>query len=279
MFGAADRSRVRALLLDRAKRDERIVSAAIAGSGAIDAEDPWSDVDLAFAVADGADRDDLVADWTRVLEGGLGAVHHWDLHSRESLFRVFLLPDGLEVDISFTPETAFGAYTSNFKLLFGTSKEQPPPKGADVRGLIGYSWHHALHARASIERGKPWQAVQLIAAARQRLRARLCPPRASAGDLERVRRRAARAARAARAVPRHVARPGRAAPGARGVRSGAARRDRAARPVAGVPRSRRRSQAYAFCKSCVAAPKSGAIVEPMDSLNRRSCEIPLRGEI
>lgn len=174
MFTAGDRARVRESLLEHAERDERIVSAAITGSGALAAEDRWSDVDLAFAVAETADRDHVVADWTRTLEDDLGAVHHWDLPFGESLFRVFLLPSGLEVDISFTPPAAFGAYTPKFKLVFGSYKELPAPASSDVRELVGYSWHHARHAHASIERNKPWQAVHLISILRGNVFALAC---------------------------------------------------------------------------------------------------------
>jgi hypothetical protein len=32
--------------------------------------------------------------------------------------------------------------------------------------LIGYGWLYALHARSSIERGRPWQAEYMLSAAR-----------------------------------------------------------------------------------------------------------------
>ena len=174
MFSESDRARVRASLLDRAEGDARIVAAAITGSAALDAEDRWSDVDLAFGVAASADRDEVIADWTRTLEREFRTVHHWDLPSMESLFRGFLLPDGLEVDISFTPETAFGAYTPRFKLVFGSSRELPTPGRRPGRELVGYAWHHALHAHASIARGESWQAVQLISILRGNVFALAC---------------------------------------------------------------------------------------------------------
>ena len=163
---AAVRSRVRSLLLDHAERDDRIAAAALVGSTASGQEDEWSDVDVALGLADGADRPAVVRDWTALLEDELGAVHHWDLESRASLFRVFLLPDGLEVDLSFTPADCFGSYGAAFALVFGSARELPPGPPPDARRLVGLAWHHALHARKALARGKPWQALHLVSALR-----------------------------------------------------------------------------------------------------------------
>lgn len=166
MFTPARREAVRRQLLDGARRDTRIVAAAITGSAAHNGEDAWSDIDLAFGLGEGADRDAVVADWTKALERDWQAVHYWDLPSGPSLFRVFLLPDGLEVDISFTPASAFGPSTPTFNLVFGVPGKPPALPGPDTRRLIGIAWHHVLHARASIERGRLWQALHLISVLR-----------------------------------------------------------------------------------------------------------------
>lgn len=169
MFTPARRDAVRRQLLDGARRDERIVAAAITGSAAQNGEDAWSDIDLAFGLADGADRDAVLADWTMSLERDWQAVHYWDLPFGPSLFRAFLLPDGLEVDISFTPASAFGPYTPSFSLVFGVPGKPPALPAPDTRRLIGIAWHHVLHARASIERERLWQAVHLISALRDHI--------------------------------------------------------------------------------------------------------------
>lgn len=166
MFTAARRDAVRKQLLDAARRDGRIVAAAVTGSAARKAEDRWSDLDLAFAVADDADRDGVVADWTQRLHQDWQAVHYWDLPFGPSLFRVFLLPDALEVDLSFTPAPVFGPSTPSFTLVFGAAGRPAAPPASDTRRLVGIAWHHVLHARASIERDRPWQALHLISVLR-----------------------------------------------------------------------------------------------------------------
>jgi|SRR2546423_11622439 len=94
MFVVEERDRVRDRLLAHAESDPAIVGAAITGSLATGEGDRWSDLDLAFAV-DG-DLDAALEHWTRCLYDDFAALHHWDLPSGTSIYRVFLLPDWLE---------------------------------------------------------------------------------------------------------------------------------------------------------------------------------------
>ncbi len=104
----------------------------------------------------------MLADWTAVFSRELGALHHWDLRSGASIYRVFLLPTGLEVDVAVTPQAEFSARGPQFRLLFGPTRQGEPAPQPDAQYLIGLGWHHVLHARASIERGKPWRAAYWI---------------------------------------------------------------------------------------------------------------------
>jgi len=166
VFTPAARTRVRTRLLDRARADARIVAAAITGSAARDAEDEWSDVDLAFAVAEGIAVDAVLADWTAWITRELGAIHHWDLAGGGWTYRVFLLPDALEVDLGFAAASVFGARGPTFRLVFGEHVERESPAPPEARLLIGLGWHHVLHARSAIARRKPWLAEWLIGALR-----------------------------------------------------------------------------------------------------------------
>jgi hypothetical protein len=164
MFTPAERDRVRARLLALAEADPSVTGAAITGSHARGEGDEWSDVDLAFGI-----RGDLSAAlqrWTDVVYRGFGALHHWDLPFASSIYRVFLLPGGLEVDIALTPEADFGPRGPNWRTVFGETATLPPGGAQKRDDLVGLAWHHILHARACIARRKPWQAEYLIAAAR-----------------------------------------------------------------------------------------------------------------
>ena len=168
MFTPEQRRTVRELLLERAQADEKIVAAAVTGSGSRDAEDRWSDVDLYFGVADDTAREDALEEWSSFLYRDLGALHHFDLDAGHAIYRGFLLPGGLEVDIAFAAADHFGPLGPLFRPVFGTVVEQPAAGAAGRRpdNLIGLAWHHALHAQTAIARRKPWQAEYWISAIR-----------------------------------------------------------------------------------------------------------------
>ena len=57
MFTAEHRDHVRARVLDLARTDPRVTAGALTGSTAVGAEDNWSDIDVAFGIADGITPD------------------------------------------------------------------------------------------------------------------------------------------------------------------------------------------------------------------------------
>src|SRR5260370_6507711 len=99
MFTAAHRNHVSDRVLDLARTDPRVTAGALTGSTALGAEDDWSDVDLAFGIADGITPDAVLQDWTAVLDLEYSVLDHFDLRSGSSIYRVFLLASGLEVDV------------------------------------------------------------------------------------------------------------------------------------------------------------------------------------
>ena len=181
MFTIEQRDYVRERVLEMAKSDPRVTGGALVGSIAGDAEDEWSDIDITFAIAEGTSLETVLNEWTRVLERELGALHYWDLRSGSSIYRVFLLPSGLEIDVSVTPEQEFGARGPRFRPLFGIARQPEtttqvagPPTIEAARYKIGLGWHHVLHARSSIERGKPWRAEYWISGIRDETLALAC---------------------------------------------------------------------------------------------------------
>lgn len=169
MFTADMRDHVRQCVLNLARADPRITAGAITGSMAFEAGDSWSDIDVAFGVVSGITPEAVLDDWTEVLNRELDVLDHFDLRSGPSIYRVFLLPSGLEVDVAVTPAEAFGARGPNFRLLFGTPQKLQPTEQPNASFLIGLCWHHVLHARACIERHKPWQAEYWISEIRHHI--------------------------------------------------------------------------------------------------------------
>ena len=156
-----------------------MVAGAAVGSLAVDDGDRFSDLDLTFGIADDVPVADVLDDWTRTLIDELEAVHLSDLVRGPTTYRVFLLPDALQFDLSLTPADRFRPAGPRFRLLFGeTAAGEPegptPPVAGDIfiptpsvaHDLFGWGVIYALHARACIERGRVWQGEHYVGAVR-----------------------------------------------------------------------------------------------------------------
>ena len=149
------------------------------GSLAVDGGDRFSDLDLTFGIADHVTVGDVLTDWTRTLTDDLDALHLADLARGPTTYRVFLLPDALQLDLSMTQAAQFRPAGPRFRLLFGETAareaEAPKPPVAGelfiptppvVGDLFGWGVIYALHARACIERGRVWQAEHYVGGVR-----------------------------------------------------------------------------------------------------------------
>jgi hypothetical protein len=177
VFTVEQRDALRDRLVRLAKEDERIVAGAAVGSLALDEGDRFSDLDLTFAIADRVPVTDVFNDWKRRLVDELGAVHLADLERGPTIYGVFLLPAGLQCDVSMTPAAQFRPAGPRFRLLFGeTAAEESHATRAVgdlfistpavAGGIFGWGVIYALHARACIERGRVWQAEHYVGAVR-----------------------------------------------------------------------------------------------------------------
>jgi hypothetical protein len=174
MFTPEERERLRSELLERASMDRRIGGAAITGSGAAAREDRWSDIDLAFGVKDADELSKVLSDWTAHMYDRHQALDHLDVTAGAWIYRVFLLPSTLQVDLAFVPAAEFRALAPTFRLMSGEAKEPQyagPPPAATV---IGFAWLYALHARSCIARGNFWQAEYMISGIRDNALALAC---------------------------------------------------------------------------------------------------------
>jgi hypothetical protein len=174
VFTTGERDRLRDTLIRAARADGRITGAALTGSASLGAEDRWSDIDLALGLAAGADAGELITDWTGVMYRDHRALHHVDVISGATVYRVFLLASTLQVDLAFAPAAEFGPTAPTFRLLFGTAAQPPPPPPPDAAELIGFGWLYALHARSSMARGRVWQAEYMISGVRDHVLALAC---------------------------------------------------------------------------------------------------------
>ena len=178
MFTVEQRDALRERLLRLAEEDERVVAGATVGSLAVDQGDLFSDLDLTFGVDDRVPVSDVLNDWTHTLVDELDAVHLADLERGPTTYRVFLLPEQLQCDLSMTPAAQFRPAGPRFRLLFGETAAREPEVATRAAGdlfiatpavagdIFGWGVIYALHARASIERGRVWQAEHYVGAVR-----------------------------------------------------------------------------------------------------------------
>ena len=178
MFTVEQRDALREHVLRLAKEDERVVAGAAVGSLAVDGGDRFSDLDLTFGIADDVPVAEVLDDWTSRLSGERAAVHLVDLERGPTVYRVFLLPDALQFDLSMTPAGQFRPAGPRFRLLFGETApddlDSRPPAAGNLsiptplvaNDLFGWGVIYALHARACIERGRVWQAEHYVGAVR-----------------------------------------------------------------------------------------------------------------
>jgi hypothetical protein len=115
VYSIEERERLRETLVATARADARISGAAITGSAALGVDDRWSDLDLAFGIADAARLGDALADWTNVMYRDHGALHHLDVSFGAAIYHVFLLGSTLQVDLAFFPAADFGATRPSFR--------------------------------------------------------------------------------------------------------------------------------------------------------------------
>jgi hypothetical protein len=177
VFTVEQRDALRGRVLRLAEEDDRVVAGAAVGSLAVDGGDRFSDLDLTFAIADGVPVTEVLEAWTTTLVDELGAVQLADLQHGLTIYRVLLLPDALQFDLSMTPAAEFRPAGPRFRLLFGKTAAGQPAVPAPAGGLFiptppvagdifGWGVIYALHARACIERRRLWQAEHYVSAVR-----------------------------------------------------------------------------------------------------------------
>lgn len=177
VFRVEDRQRLHDAIVERAKADPRIVAGAVIGSLAGGEGDRWSDCDLTLGVRDGVALTELLDEYTVELERSFGATHLVDLASGPAIYRVFLLPNCLQCDLSLAPASAWGQRGPHFRLLFGEAADIPLSQPLSPRHHLGLAVHHALHARVAIERGRWWQAEHWVSALRDHALSLACERR------------------------------------------------------------------------------------------------------
>jgi predicted nucleotidyltransferase len=162
VFSPEDRSELRGTLIAAAQADDRITAAALVGSAVRGAEDAWSDIDLMFRLTEGLTPEAVADDWAGRMRVAHGAVAQADLWAGPALYRVFLINNSLQVDLSFWPSADFASTGPPIQIVFGEANKHRPAAPRDLNALIGTAWLYALHVRSSIARQRYLQALYMI---------------------------------------------------------------------------------------------------------------------
>lgn len=162
MYSIQDRNYVQNLIIELSKNDTRITDCAIVGSESVGENDKFSDIDLTFGVKNDINISQILNEWNDLMSERFDANVLFDLPYEESIYRVYLLPNALQVDLSFTPHKNFGAITTRFKLLFGQSSEREQKRPPELPNVFGYCVLYALKSRCSTERKKYRQSFHYL---------------------------------------------------------------------------------------------------------------------
>jgi len=174
LFTSQIREQIRGELVAAAKADSRICGAAHLGSAALGQLDRWSDIDLALCLCADADLNQVLIDWTTRLYRDHSAITNYDVRRSDILYRVFLLDNTLQVDLSFWPTNELRAVGPKFSLIFGAAREQISAPVPDSKDLIGMAWLYALHVRSSLARSRLLQAEYMLSGVRDNVLALMC---------------------------------------------------------------------------------------------------------
>lgn len=117
MFTVEERDRVREHVLELARGDARVVAGAEVGSLALGEGDRWPDLDLTFGITDGIAVTAVLDDWSSDLASRFDAVQLLDLVADSAVYRVFMMTDHLQLDVSVAPASKFHPTSPRFKLL------------------------------------------------------------------------------------------------------------------------------------------------------------------
>lgn len=166
MYSESEREAIKARLIEHARTDPTITGAALVGSTA-SGGDRWSDLDLTFAVSPESSVEAALASWTSWIESEFRAVTLFDLPIPGTIYRVYLFPGALQVDLSFSDQGVFGSRGPRFELIFGEAVEHSYTMiDQSPTDTLGWGVHHLIRANVCIERNLPWQAEYWIHQAR-----------------------------------------------------------------------------------------------------------------
>ena len=180
MFTKLKREEVLQQLITGFKKDTRIVSAVLVGSGAIGFTDEYSDIDIIVVVDPLHPTRSVFQEWVQRLQQELSVIHYFEVSSNENSFLAgFLLPDCLEVDFGVVSTDELTARKDLWKVLYDRTgkietklqisweaheKDDPQAVGKKMSSV----WHYIIQSVVSVQRKQLWRAMHNLEEVRNR---------------------------------------------------------------------------------------------------------------
>lgn len=181
LFSPQEREEILNRLLSAFKADSRIAGVLVVGSGAVDFDDCYSDIDLSVVATKEKDVLPVYQEWRARIEKLLPVIHCCEvIYGPNSYLYAFLLNGFLELDTGFVCLGNLVAKRQRWKIAFDRSgriediMRSSWEKKSEVDAKAGYLnridgiWHYIIHVPVALKRGQPWMALHYLEIIRNR---------------------------------------------------------------------------------------------------------------
>src|SRR5680860_526387 len=169
MFSVDDRRALRQQVIDRASDDDHVTACVLFGSAARGEEDTWSDIDIALQLGRGVALEEVTNLWKAWLGDVANVADTLAIHASGALYRVFLLSNSRQLDLSFWPHDHLRSTGMPVQPIFGTIGGSRARGRGGVRGG-SWPWSVCVPRLGGVRRGRPGRRGGTAVGVRQRVR-------------------------------------------------------------------------------------------------------------
>src|SRR5680860_142483 len=153
MFSVDDRRALRQQVIDRASDDDHVTACVLFGSAARGEEDTWSDIDIALQLGRGVALEEVTNLWKAWLGDVANVADTLAIHASGALYRVFLLSNLRQLDLSFWPHDHLRSTGMPVQPIFGTIGGSRARGRGGVRGG-SWPWSVCVPGLGGVRRGQ-----------------------------------------------------------------------------------------------------------------------------
>ena len=181
LFSPHERQDILNRLLSALESDSRVAGVLVVGSGAVDFDDCYSDIDLSVVATNEKDVLSIYQEWRGRIEKLLPVIHCCEVtYGPNSYLYAFLLDGYLELDVGFGCLANLVARRERWRIAFDRSGKIEDimrsswKKKSEVDTKAGYLyridgiWHYIIHVPIALKRSHPWMALHYLEIIRNR---------------------------------------------------------------------------------------------------------------